>query len=76
MSKTCANPAKGSRSINAEESTQENQHRELGAVWVALGGAELYSWVVKVLFIGGTGFISTSVSRVAVARGLDLYHLN
>jgi nucleoside-diphosphate-sugar epimerase len=31
---------------------------------------------MKVLFIGGTGFISTSVSRMAVARGLELYHLN
>ena len=31
---------------------------------------------MKVLFIGGTGFISTSVSRLAVARGLHLYHLN
>ncbi len=31
---------------------------------------------MKVLFIGGTGFISTSVSRMAVARGLHLYHLN
>ncbi len=31
---------------------------------------------MKILFIGGTGFISTSVSRVAVARGHELYHLN
>lgn len=31
---------------------------------------------MKVLFIGGTGFISTAVSRQAVARGLDLYLLN
>jgi nucleoside-diphosphate-sugar epimerase len=31
---------------------------------------------MKVLFIGGTGFISTAVSRMAVARGFDLYHLN
>jgi nucleoside-diphosphate-sugar epimerase len=31
---------------------------------------------VKVLFIGGTGFISTSVSRLALAKGLDLYVLN
>ena len=31
---------------------------------------------MKVLFIGGTGFISTSVSRLALARGLDLYLLN
>jgi nucleoside-diphosphate-sugar epimerase len=31
---------------------------------------------MKVLFIGGTGFISTSVSRMAVARGLELWHLN
>jgi nucleoside-diphosphate-sugar epimerase len=31
---------------------------------------------VKVLFIGGTGFISTSVSRLALARGLELYLLN
>ena len=31
---------------------------------------------MKVLFIGGTGFISTSVSRLALAKGVDLYLLN
>jgi len=31
---------------------------------------------MKILFIGGTGFISTSVSRLAVAKGFDLYLLN
>jgi nucleoside-diphosphate-sugar epimerase len=31
---------------------------------------------MKVLFIGGTGFISTAVSRMAAARGIDLYLLN
>ena len=31
---------------------------------------------MKVLFIGGTGFISTAVSRMALERGIDLYHLN
>lgn len=31
---------------------------------------------MKVLFIGGTGFISTAVSRLAVTQGLDLYLLN
>jgi nucleoside-diphosphate-sugar epimerase len=31
---------------------------------------------MKVLFIGGTGIISTAVSQVAVDRGLDLYVLN
>jgi len=31
---------------------------------------------LKVLFIGGTGFISTSVSRLALARGIDLHLLN
>ncbi len=31
---------------------------------------------MKVLFIGGTGFISTAVSRLALAKGIDLYHLN
>jgi nucleoside-diphosphate-sugar epimerase len=31
---------------------------------------------MKVLFIGGTGFISTAVSRIAVAHGFELYHLN
>lgn len=31
---------------------------------------------MKVLFIGGTGNISTSVSRLAVERGIDLYLLN
>jgi len=31
---------------------------------------------VKVLFIGGTGVISTACSRLAVERGLELYILN
>ena len=31
---------------------------------------------MKVLFIGGTGNISTSVSRLAVERGIDLYLLH
>ena len=31
---------------------------------------------MKVLFIGGTGNISTSVSKLAVSRGIDLYLLN
>ena len=31
---------------------------------------------MKVLFIGGTGNISTSVSRLCIERGIDLYLLN
>ncbi len=31
---------------------------------------------MKVLFIGGTGIISSASSELAVARGVDLYHLN
>jgi nucleoside-diphosphate-sugar epimerase len=31
---------------------------------------------MKVLFIGGTGFISTNVSRMAVKKGIELYLLN
>jgi nucleoside-diphosphate-sugar epimerase len=31
---------------------------------------------MKVLFIGGTGNISSAVSRLAVDRGINLYHLN
>ncbi|HLN73283.1 MAG TPA: SDR family oxidoreductase [Prolixibacteraceae bacterium] len=31
---------------------------------------------MKILFIGGTGFISTAVSRMAVEKGIDLYLLN
>jgi len=31
---------------------------------------------VKVLFIGGTGNISTSVSKLCIKRGIDLYLLN
>lgn len=30
---------------------------------------------MKVLFIGGTGIISSACSRLAVARGIDLFHL-
>ncbi|MBI4976018.1 MAG: NAD-dependent epimerase/dehydratase family protein [Spirochaetes bacterium] len=31
---------------------------------------------MKVLFIGGTGNISSAVSRFALSQGIDLYHLN
>ncbi len=31
---------------------------------------------MKVLFIGGSGFISTAVSQQAIAKGMDLYLLN
>jgi len=31
---------------------------------------------MKVLFIGGTGNISSSVSKLALEKGVDLYHLN
>ncbi|MFO1475359.1 MAG: SDR family oxidoreductase [Verrucomicrobiota bacterium] len=31
---------------------------------------------MKALFIGGTGFISTSVSRLALSRGIELFLLN
>jgi len=31
---------------------------------------------MRVLFVGGTGFISTAVSRMAVERGIELFHLN
>jgi nucleoside-diphosphate-sugar epimerase len=31
---------------------------------------------MKMLFIGGTGFISTAVSQQAIARGFELYTLN
>lgn len=31
---------------------------------------------MKVLFIGGTGIISSACSEIAVSRGIDLYHLN
>jgi nucleoside-diphosphate-sugar epimerase len=31
---------------------------------------------MKVLFIGGTGNISTACSKLAISQGIDLYHLN
>ncbi len=31
---------------------------------------------MKVLFIGGTGIISSACSELSVSRGIDLYHLN
>jgi nucleoside-diphosphate-sugar epimerase len=31
---------------------------------------------MKILFIGGTGNISSSVSQLAIKKGIDLYHLN
>lgn len=31
---------------------------------------------MKVLFIGGTGIISSACSRLAIERGIELYHLN
>ena len=32
--------------------------------------------MMKVLFIGGTGNISSASSRLAFVKGIDLYHLN
>jgi dTDP-4-dehydrorhamnose reductase len=31
---------------------------------------------MKILFIGGTGNISTAVSRLCVSKGIDLFHIN
>ena len=31
---------------------------------------------MKLLFIGGTGFISTAVTQLALAQGHAVYHLN
>jgi nucleoside-diphosphate-sugar epimerase len=31
---------------------------------------------MKVLFIGGTGVLSSACSELAISRGIDLYHLN
>ena len=31
---------------------------------------------MKVLFIGGSGNISSEVSKYAISKGIDLYHLN
>ena len=31
---------------------------------------------MKVLFIGGTGNISSASSRLAISKGIELYHLN
>ena len=31
---------------------------------------------MKVLFIGGTGNISSACSELSICRGIDLYHLN
>jgi nucleoside-diphosphate-sugar epimerase len=31
---------------------------------------------MKVLFVGGTGFISTAVTQLALSKGFQLYHLN
>src|SRR5664280_137488 len=31
---------------------------------------------MKVLFIGGTGNISSACSELAISRGMELYHLN
>ena len=31
---------------------------------------------MKVLFIGGTGNISSACSELAISKGIELYHLN
>ena len=31
---------------------------------------------MKVLFVGGTGIISSAVSKLAIERGIELFHLN
>lgn len=44
---------------------------------VGMSGCNLLKeHTMKVLFIGGTGNISTAVSKLAVSRGVDLYLLN
>jgi len=35
-----------------------------------------YRFIMKVLFIGGTGVLSSACSELAISRGIDLYHLN
>jgi len=34
-----------------------------------------YAWLMRVLFIGGSGIISSACSQLAVSRGIDLYLL-
>ena len=43
------------------------------ACWAAM---EKEPHAMRVLFIGGTGFISTAASRMAISRGFELYLLN
>src|SRR5258708_31094562 len=45
-------------------------------MWLLRGGVGKRKREMKVLFIGGTGNISLSVSKLAVERGFDLYLLN
>lgn len=40
------------------------------------GVTHINSQKMKVLFIGGTGIISSACSELAIKRGIDLYHLN
>ena len=49
-----------------------------GVVWrlPRRGGVALLGPRMKILFVGGTGFISTAVSRLALARGWELFLLN
>ena len=47
-----------------------------GLALASLAGCGTFSPFMKVLFVGGTGFISTAVSRLALARGWELFLLN
>jgi nucleoside-diphosphate-sugar epimerase len=38
--------------------------------------AKIVLYIMKVLFIGGTGNISSACSRLAVENGVELYHMN
>jgi len=61
-----------------------NAHRALKCRRTAAGSAFgagicdslLYGWAMKVLFIGGTGTISTACAQLALSRGIEITLLN
>ena len=62
--------------MDAGESRSRGRHQRLSTVVPATPPYAGRMSALKVLFIGGSGIISSACSRLAVERGIDLYVLN
>ena len=61
---------------NARHAEVSSLHSVISQAKILLSNLDKRSERVRVLFIGGTGNISTACSRLAIERGIDLFVLN